>query len=287
MELFFAANTAVNLSLFSVFTLPTIVFGTLCEIGLLLTKKINWKLKVILVNVIAVDIVYSVGQILWYLGYPLRAYGGDDKGYSCAIAPSFSISTFFARPASFMLYAIVAYVFIKYGEDRIKWRNLVLSLITIQVFSLALFVSHTTGALDTTIATNGFCKEQVTANSSLLVILTAAITITAAVACIVVTQVFSFLAACYVKNHTIQDDSSIRQEMTRFLFFQWINITAAAVASACGVAVIALDLQSTILSLSLDYLFGSVLFDICVLLSPLACFVILKPIKEALRDLCN
>ena len=72
VEFFFAANTAVNLSLFSGFTLPTIVFGTLCVVGLVLIKKINRKLKLILVNVIAVDILYSVGQILWYLGYPLH-----------------------------------------------------------------------------------------------------------------------------------------------------------------------------------------------------------------------
>ena len=69
-------------------------------VGLLLTKKINWKIKVILVNVIAVDIVYSVGQVLWYLGYPLRAYGGDESGYSCVIAVSFLLETFVAKPTS-------------------------------------------------------------------------------------------------------------------------------------------------------------------------------------------
>ena len=224
VELFFAINTAANVSIFSVFTLPSIIFGMLCIAGLISTKKIDWKLKVILANVIAIDIVYSMAHTLLYLGYPLRAYGGDEIGYSCEIALSLLLGTGVAKPASFTLYTVVAYVFIKYGKDKIKWQYLVVSLIAIWLVNIGLFVANFLGAfMDFSIVSNGFCAEQVTADSPLLDILTAIIVVTASASCTGVTLVFSILTGCYVKTHTIQDDASLKKEMLEFLVFQWID----------------------------------------------------------------
>ena len=120
MDLFFAINTAATVFIFSVFVPPSIIFGLLCIAGLISTKKIDWKLKVIVANVIAIDIVYSIGHLVWYLGYPLRAYGGDENGFSCEIAASFLMGPFVTKPASFALYTVVAYVFIKINMAKIK-----------------------------------------------------------------------------------------------------------------------------------------------------------------------
>ena len=284
VELFFAFNTAANVAIFSVFTLPSIIFGMLCIAGLISTKKIDWKLKVIIANVIAVDIVYSMGQILLYLGYPLRAYGGDENGYSCEIAASFLFGTLFTKPASFTLYTVVAYVFIKYGKDKIKWQYLVVFLIAIWLVNIGLFVANI--VRDFTIVSNGFCVEQLTADSPLLDILTATIIVTASASCTGVTLVFSILTGCYVKTHTIQDDASLKKEMMKFLVFQWINVVVPAVAIICSGVVAGINIPSVILTLSLLYLV-SVFYAASVLLTPLACFFILKPIRKSLKDMCQ
>ena len=183
----------------------------LCVAGLISTKKIDWKLKVIIANVIAIDIVYSMGHILWHLGYPLRAYGGDDSGHSCEIAVSFLLGTVVAKPASFALYTVVAYVFIKYGKDKIKWQYLVVFLIAIWLVNFGVFMASILGAFHFMSANNGFCMEQLTADSPLLDILTATIIAITAASCMGVTLVFSILTGCYVKTHTIQDDTSLKK----------------------------------------------------------------------------
>ena len=286
VDLFFAINTAANVSIFAVFTLPSIVFGLLCIAGLISTKKIDWKLKVIVANVIAIDIVYSMGHILLYLGYPLRAYGGDDNGYSCEIAVSFLLGTGVSKPASFVLYTVVAYVFIKYGKDKIKWQYLVVFLVAIWLVNFGLFMANIFGAFHFISASNGSCVEQLTADSSLLDILTTGIIMTAAASCMGVTLVFSILTGCYVKTHTIQDDASLKKEMMKFLVFQWVNVLVPAVADICSGVVAGISMPNVVQTLSLDYLV-SVFFVTSVLLTPLACFFILKPIRESLKDMCQ
>ena len=227
-----------------------------------------------------------MAHILLYLGYPLRAYGGDEIGYSCEIAASFLLGTSVAKPASFMLYTVVAYVFIKYGKDKIKWQYLVVFLIAIWLVNVGLFVANFLGAfMDFIIVSNGFCVEQVTADSPLLDILTATIVVTASASCIGVTLVFSIITGCYVKTHTIQDDASLKKEMLKFLVFQWINVLVPAVATIGGAVVAGINMPSVTLTLSFDYLVG-VFFTASVLLTPLSCFFILKPIRESLKDMC-
>ena len=287
VDLFFAINTAATVFIFSVFILPSIILGLLCIAGLISTKKIDWKLKVIVANVIAIDIVYSLGNIVWYLGYPLRAYGGDENGYSCKIATSFLMGPFATKPASFALYSVVAYVFIKYGKDKIKWKYLVVYLIALWLVNFGLFMANILGAFDLIIVSNGFCVEQLTADSPLLDFLSATIVTAAAASCMGVTLVFSILTGYYVKTHTIQDDAFLKKEMMKFLVFQWINILAPAVTIICNAVVVGtVNQPSAILSLSLGYLV-SVSYVASVLLTPLACFFILKPIRESLKDMCQ
>ena len=227
-----------------------------------------------------------MGYILLYLGYPLRAYGGDENGSSCEIAVSFLLGTSVAKPASFTLYTVVAYVFIKYGKDKIKWQYLVVFLIAIWLVNVGLFMANILGAFNFITVSNGFCVEQLTADSPLLDILTATIIVTASASCMGVTLVFSILTGCYVKTHTIQDDASLKKEMMKFLVFQWINVLVPAVATIGNAVVAGINMPSVILSLSLDYLV-SVFFAASVLLTPLACFFILKPIRESLKDMCQ
>ena len=69
----------------------------------------------------------------------------------------------------------MAYVFIKYGKDKIKWQYLVVFLIAIWLVNIGLFMANILGAFNFISTSNGFCMEQLTADSPLLDILAATI----------------------------------------------------------------------------------------------------------------
>ena len=74
--------------------------------------------------------------------------------------------------------------------------------------------------------------------------------------------------------------------MMKFLVFQWINVLVPVVAIICNAVEVGINIPSVILTLSSDYLV-SVSYAASVLLTPLACFFILKPIRESLKDMCQ
>ena len=85
-EMFFAINTAVHVSIFSLLTVPTIILCVLCVVALLLTKEIHWKIRMVLINVLAAELVYTLGATAMYLGYPLRVYSADESGITCTLS---------------------------------------------------------------------------------------------------------------------------------------------------------------------------------------------------------
>ncbi len=68
-QLFFAVNTGVQATFFTIFTLPTFILCGVCLVALLFAKTIHLEMRVVLINIFG---GYVTGVTVLYLGYPLR-----------------------------------------------------------------------------------------------------------------------------------------------------------------------------------------------------------------------
>lgn len=61
LELYFSINTAGYTFLFLLLALPLLVLSVLCLLALFFADDINWKMRVLLINIFAVDITERLG----------------------------------------------------------------------------------------------------------------------------------------------------------------------------------------------------------------------------------
>lgn len=119
---FFATNTAIQTAFFAVFTLPTFILCGVCLVALLVTKKLNLKVRVVLINIFGAEIFYLTGVTVLYLGYPIRARYGEVDSASCLVVLSILLVGFCANIfTATTFFSVMVYLFTKYGPKKLKW----------------------------------------------------------------------------------------------------------------------------------------------------------------------
>ena len=158
---FFIINSAIQLTLFGIFTLPTIILTGVCVVALLLATVINPEMRTVLINPFAAEICFSMSSSFIYLGYPVRAWKGDEV--SCFIAIGITVTYACANLSSVILCAIMIHRFIKYGKDKLNWKIIIVSTVLLWTISFAL------GSLLYFIirlrSSNGFCEPDMQRNA--------------------------------------------------------------------------------------------------------------------------
>lgn len=198
-DLFTDANTAIHLILFLTFTLPTIILNLLCIVAAPCAKKINWQMVVMIINLLPAETVRQFGTSVDYIGYPLRSASKNSKAnnIACNINTAFESISFLVNNFAIVLYAIVVYIYIKYGIKKAKWR-FILSYIVIS-WTLSIFVGIliATRVVDTGAeSVDGFCIINVTTSRPSSLIMPVVILLTLIITlCIVL--VLSILTYCY------------------------------------------------------------------------------------------
>ena len=115
---YYDINTAVSISLFSILVLPPLLLCVLCVLALVFAKEINSKIHLLLINIFAVEICKWISYTLFYLGLPIRLLYQDSVTCKLFVSFSFIAAQIFVAVA---FYAIHVYIFIKYGEKKLKW----------------------------------------------------------------------------------------------------------------------------------------------------------------------
>ena len=162
-------NPAVSISYFVFLCLPAIILFLLCVVALLLTKTININLRVILLNVFAAEISLLLGVTVLFLGHPARVQDEETVNYSCNFLLSAIFCGGIAKHPANSLYAIVVYIYIKYGLKKVKWYIIVLSIALTWVISLSVSLIPYTSSFNI-VSNHGFCyrEGQVTIPATIL-----------------------------------------------------------------------------------------------------------------------
>jgi hypothetical protein len=283
LDVYFAANTAGQASIFLVAVLPALTLSNLCILALFSAEDINWKMRVLIINIFATENCYSLGNALFFLGFSLRFSDRISDDYSCRLALSLQIIAAINNHLANGLYAVMVYVFLKDGIKKVKWCAVLLAVAAAWTVSVALGIPVI--LYDVSFSDAGFCGYY---SDSLiyriLVILTVAVVSVAS--CVIVT--FSVLTFCYIRRNTLSGNSEVKKSIAKHLIYVAVaavlGLVALFVPASFPAISEALADRVIVRILVVEYAFGflSPAFNI---ISPIATIILLKPMQPALKQL--
>jgi hypothetical protein len=162
LDLYIAANAAVQVSLLVVIILPAAIFSIICSVAIGFTFIINWQMRVVLINIFATEVFHWLGYTVEHLAFAPRVLDKENSIVSCRVFFFLIITASTQKIAAIVIYSIIVYVFLKYGVKKIKWYVISLALV------ITWAVSVTIGILlcfdqFAVFSNNGYCAVNTTA----------------------------------------------------------------------------------------------------------------------------
>ena len=237
-----------------------------------------------LTNIFIAETSVSVGISAKYVGYPKRVTGVDATGISCDIQLGFIIVGYLSTAPAITLYAVTTYLFIKYGKKKMKMY--VYIAISWAVFTMIWLVIGSR-ALTTTIVSNGFCFGiggfGLTTIFIAIAIVGVSLTYCQHVLCGVLT--------CCLRRK-VSGNTGTKKAITKILIFHAIKMFILLVEFISGALVTVLlppprSHADVIVFLVINYTFVDILNNVTFLLTPIISLIILKPLRDTLKELCK
>lgn len=288
-DLFFAINSSVNELFFLVLVLPATFLNVLCVMALLLAKNIKWQIKVVLINVFAADLILAITLLVLVLSYPIRAYLSHSQGldYLCSVLFGSIIISFQSNLTAVTYYAIVVYIYLRYGVRKLKWYVTALFISITWLVSILIGFSVIFNGGPSAISSIGFCVP--TPMQNLRLVALAVLLVIEVSVCLCVTITFVVLAYCYIKKNTLEDNFAVKKAMVRTLLFHSMKMIVLVVRRVLAIIfpilILLLDGRArVIVYIAMNYSIILILLCINLLVSPIVSLVILQPLREALKQ---
>ena len=294
IELFYAGNSAAHLTFSLAIILPSFILCGLCVVALLLAKDIDQKMKLILINMLIPEIFGYFAGFTVDFGYPLRAFHVSKSDISCSFAFSFSIIFFLGTNVFTPFFAIVVYIFLKCDIKKSKWYGIIPFIV------ISWIVILTVGLLSSlhsnTSSVNGFCLSELSLSGSSLFL--SIITIFLGilfVSALCTALVFSALSCYYVKNNTISNEdgtSIIKRAVAKILLFHVLKVCFTLLLYITSATIfffrqLTEERAGIVVALFIEYAVRRFSYEITLLLTPIVFIVLLKPVRDALKELCK
>lgn len=273
--LYYSINSAVNVGLFFFAVLPTLILCLLCVLALFYADSINWKIRVLFINIFAGDICLWLALTILFLGYPVRQI--TLSVFSCAVSFSLLIVTGLQKFMSTSLYAIAVYIFLKHGINRLKWYFIIPYLVISWIVSIAIASSVYVSGFSS--FSDAFCDIAQAPFSTVPIV---SVQVLALIfLCIII--VFSILTYCYVKNNILEDDVEVKKAVTKIMLFLFILSLVSFFANVLPSSSLFIKAEKMLVIVILfNYIFR-VLLNLISIATPIVMIIILKPLRLAMK----
>uniref|UniRef100_A0A1X7TNY2 G-protein coupled receptors family 1 profile domain-containing protein n=1 Tax=Amphimedon queenslandica TaxID=400682 RepID=A0A1X7TNY2_AMPQE len=168
-ESFLAIHSAIHVLIFVVLPVPLVTVTGMSIVALLTAKDVNWKIKVVLINILVPDIIVFISLIFYDLGYPVRVYlieGNDTDALdvTCLMSIILYGIAFLGNAFGGVLFSVSVYIFTKHGVKKLKWIGIISYIATTWVLILLYRIIPIVLNLDTlgVISIAGFCIFPIT-----------------------------------------------------------------------------------------------------------------------------
>lgn len=292
--LFCTITALVQLSLFVLLSLPGFTLCVLYVLALLTAKNIDWKMRAVMINVIAPEIFNSLTTSFDAFRYFLWTFDlVSDTNRSCDQLFAISALGFMGSLTSLPFFAITVYIFVKFNKKKLKWLEIGIYIATTWIvnliFGLWLSVIH----LDAELIL-GFC---VYAPSRSISLFGAIFNIYAVILVVVspcIMLIFSILAHCYVKKNTVSQDSEtpcpIKKALTKVLLFNIIKIVLLVnqyMVTICSSTFFGyLEENVGVVGIVIALIIGKLQYELTFFLPSAITVIFLKPVRDAMKQIC-
>ena len=284
-QLYYDVNVAINVCFFIFLSLLPLLLCVLVILALIFAKTINIKIRVLLINIFAAEILNWISYAIFYLGWIVRL--NYNETFSCKLFITITLLANLQKFYSGMLYAINTYLFIKYGEKKLKW-YIIIPYIVLSwlMLSVILLLTIILTPPDFIRYINSICFVNIY-SSLLFLISTSLLTITAFILLVaqIIVVIITFV---YIKKNTLAENAQIKKAVAKVLVY----IIIASIISFIGTIVPAVSFivrlilpGSTIASLTARSYLARLVFGVPGIATPIVAIALLKPVREAIKTM--
>ena len=288
-QLYYDVNVALNAFFFIFLSLPPLLLCALVLLALVLAKTINIKIRVLLINVFAVEILHWISNAIFFLGWIVRL--NNNEIVSCKIYYTTYFMVSLLKWTSGTIYTIYIFLFIKYGEKKLKWSTIIpciaISWLVILImsgligkFGLPSFAHYV----------NGICSVNSSSplyESSLLYIISTALSTVQSFILMIVQIVMAIVTSVYIKKHTLEGNVQIKKAVARILVYIVIESIITFVSSIAPAVsfVMRLIIPDSIAFTTARAYFTQLFINVPSIATPLVAIAILKPVRDAIKTM--
>ena len=215
-QLYYDVNVALNVFFFIFLSLLPFLLCVLVILALVLAKTINIKIRVLLINIFAAEILGWIAYAIFHLGWIVRL--NHNETISCKMFFTTYLVANFQKFTSGTLYTIKIFIFIKCGEKKLKWYiitpYIVLSWIIITIISVLQAILTPP---DLVRNINGTCSVHMYA--SLEFGISTTLIVTVSFIFLVIQIIIIIVMLVYIKKHTLEGNVQIKTAVTKVLIY--------------------------------------------------------------------
>ena len=281
--LYYNANVAVNVTLFTCLVLPPLILCMLCVLALVFTKEVNLKIRILLINIFAAETCNWLSYATFYLGWPILWFSDDIT--LCQFTYILYSVTIIQRCTAGAFYAIHIYIFIKHGVKKLKWYVIVIFIVTswISATAVGLSTSFNTAAV---INNHGFCTVNPGSASTMRV---TSIVASIGVVFLIIQISFSVVTVVFVIRNTLEGSIELKKATTKVLAYlaaasilSFINNILPAIVNPIIRNVLPKD--DIVITIAVYYLLR-IVSNIPAIATPIVTIALFKPVRLGLKNM--
>ena len=284
LKLYFVANTAATASLSTFMVLPPFLLCILCELALIFAKNINAKIHLLLINIFAAEILDWFDYFIFYLGWPARFIYDED--ITCKLYVSLFLTTTLLNFASTSQYSVSIYMFVKYGDKKLKW-YVIIPCIVITWTVGTILVGTSPYLKEYGISNfNGFCTADALSAAYI-------VNITILVVCslffLSIELICCILSLVHIKRATLEGNTSVKKAVAKVVgYFAVISVLSFinSVLPVFSPIIFRLTIPKSNLATFLTVNYAvRVLPNITAFPTPIVTIILLKPVRDAIKTM--
>ena len=284
-QLYYDVNVALNVCFFIFLSLLPLLLCVLVILALILAQTIHIKIRVLLINIFAAEILGWIVYAIFYLGWIVRL--NHNETISCKMFYTTFLVAGVQKFTSGTLYTINIFLFIKYGEKKLKWYivtpYIVLSWIIITIISVLLTILLPP---DFVRYINGICSVRI--YSSILFAISASLATILAFIFLIIQIVMIIVTFVYIKKHTLEGSVQLKKAVAKvlvYIFIASIVTFIGTIAPALSFIVHLIIPGSTTVTMTVRIYLTRLLFSVPGIATPIVAIALLKPVRDAIKTM--
>ena len=284
LKVFFDANTAAIISIFTFLVLPPFLLCLLCVLALVFAKQMNLKIRVLLINIFTAEALNWLSFFPMYLGWPARFIDGGV--ISCKLFVSLYVISGLLKFASTSIFAVGVYVFIQHENRKLKW-YVIISYIVV-TWTVATLTLSIPPYLKDYGAQNikGFCAANLFSGPYIGM---AFLLTVGALFFLSIELISCILTVIYMKQNVLEGNTSVKKATTKVLLYMAVVSVLSFINSVLPYF-IAMIFETTLPDGNLaTFLGGIYVTHVCANITafptPIVTIILLKPVCKAIKTM--